>query len=134
MPEQVEYLHAAACERDGTEEFQILSIVGGAHMPQIAGNNSLRQRPDHGIEYEMVSVPAVRVDTLLADRGLTGLPCVMWVDVEGAQDRVMAGAPVALSNCVALMIEVEERAFWQGQPLAGDVHEACPFPRRRAAS
>jgi FkbM family methyltransferase len=122
MPDRVEYLHGAACEHDGTAEFQIMSIVNGAHTPQVMGNNGLRQRNHHDrIEYETVTVPALRLDTLLAERGLTGQPCVMWWDVEGAQDRVIAGAPESLASCVALMIEVEEHAYWTGQPLADEV-------------
>ena len=121
MPERVEYLHAAACEHDGTVPFQVMSRVMGANIGLVAGNNGLRERSDNGIEYQTPSVPASRIDTLLARRNLTGLPNVMWWDVEGAQDRVIAGAPIALSRCLALMVEVEERAYWQGQPLAGDV-------------
>jgi FkbM family methyltransferase len=122
MPESVDYLHAAACGHDGVTEFQIMSIVNGAHTPQVMGNNGLRQRNHHDrIEYETVTVPALRLDTLLAERGLTNLLNVMWWDVEGAQDVVIQGAAATLAHCTALMVEVEEHAYWQGQPLVDDV-------------
>lgn len=123
MPSGVDYINAAACDVDGPVEFRIMSVVKGAHLNQVAGNNSLRTRVDDGIEYEVAEVPGLRVDTLLSDRGLTGQPCVLWVDVEGAQDTVIAGATRALGDCVALMIEVEEHRYWTGQRLADDVDE-----------
>lgn len=121
MPEGVHYYNAAACETDGPVSFQIMSVIRGAHVGQMAGNNGLRERTDSGIEYETVTVDGYRVDTLLRAYSLDRLPCVMWVDVEGAQDRVIVGARKALLSCQALMIEVEERAYWQGQPLVDDV-------------
>ena len=121
LPERIEYLCAAVCAHDGRVDFQIMSIIRGAHVAQIAGNNGVRQRADDGIEYERVTQQAYTIDTILRERDLLGEPCVMWIDVEGAQDLVLAGADAALANCQALMIEVEEHPYWQGQVLVDDI-------------
>ena len=124
MPERIEYLNVAACPADGPVTFALMALQGGAHLPRIAGNNGLRQRLAHGIEYDPLIVDGRALDSLLAERGLTGQPCVMWWDVEGAQDLVIAGAHAALTDCVALLLEVEEYAYWRDQPLVSDVDAA----------
>jgi FkbM family methyltransferase len=121
MPEGIDYLHAAAHDHDGVTDFRIMATHNGSHLPQIAGNNSVRERLDDRLEYEIVSVPSIRIDSLLAQRGLTGQPCVMWWDLEGGTDYAIAGAHDALYSCVALMVEVEERRYWRDQALANEV-------------
>ena len=121
MPEPVEYLNVAACDTDSPVTFQIMSVVGGAHINQVAGNNSLRVRMHDGIEYESVTVQGKRIDTVLAERGLLGAECMVWIDVEGCQDLVLSGGIDTLTHTRALMIEVETHAYWHGQPLADDI-------------
>jgi FkbM family methyltransferase len=123
MSRGVEYLNVAACEIDGPVEFQIMHTQGGAHLPQIAGNNSLRRREGYGIEYAPAIVDGRMLDSLLLERGLTGRVNAQWWDVEGAQDYVIEGAPLALRDCVALMIEVEDYTYWLEQPLTADVDD-----------
>lgn len=121
MPERVTYLNVAASDTDGPIAFHIMSIVNGAHLAQIAGNNSLRQREQQRTEYESPIVDGRRIDSLLDEHGLVGLPCVMWVDVEGAQDIVLRGATRTLTDCIALMVEVEDTPVWSGQVLTDEV-------------
>ena len=45
----------------------------------------------------------------------------LWVDVEGAGDRVLAGGKRLLSRTRAIFLETEGFAFWQGQADSGTV-------------
>jgi FkbM family methyltransferase len=65
-------------------------------------------------------VPVVRVDDLVEERGLTG-PFVIKVDVEGAELRVLDGAPRTLEQAELVLLEVNLFQFLPGQPELHDV-------------
>ncbi|HEX4870678.1 MAG TPA: hypothetical protein VFV27_00025, partial [Nevskiaceae bacterium] len=46
---------------------------------------------------------------------------ILWIDVEGALDQVLAGAQATLSRCDAVYVEVETAAAWPGQMIDVDV-------------
>jgi FkbM family methyltransferase len=66
------------------------------------------------------SVPLVRLDELVAARGLAG-PYVVKVDVEGAELDVLRGALEVLSDCDLLLLEVSLFEFLPGTPQFHDV-------------
>ena len=39
----------------------------------------------------------------------------LWIDAEGAADKVLAGAEAVLRSVVAIFVEVEGYPFWKGQ-------------------
>ena len=88
-----------------------------------ATNNSLLPRENPDTDYETVTVPASRLDSFLAGNGLDGRTFSAWIDVEGALGKVTAGFGTALQSCLSLIVEVEEKRFWQGQMLVHDVME-----------
>lgn len=47
--------------------------------------------------------------------------CVLWVDVEGANEVVLKGARSALARTSAVFIEVEDKRLWDSQWLSDDV-------------
>jgi FkbM family methyltransferase len=61
-----------------------------------------------GASSDMVRVKAVTVDDEVANRGPIRL---MKVDVEGFEERVLAGAPETLARCEAVLIELNRNAL-----------------------
>ncbi len=106
----VDYRHAALTDEPGPQRFHVrLNEHGG---PIADGQASLLIRPDHEPGYEEVEVDGVRLDEAVAD--LPGR-VAMWVDVEGASSWVLRGASSVLDRTDVLIIEVEDRAAWDGQ-------------------
>jgi FkbM family methyltransferase len=120
----VKYHHLAIADSDGEVTFQVQESRGGEPLRKVAGTNSLLQRTAPGITYESVTVPSMRLDSFLAANGLEGRSFSAWIDVEGALSMVTAGFGAALRSCLSLIVEVEDRSFWQGQML---VHDAMRY-------
>lgn len=118
----MKYHHLAISDADGEATFQIRRAASGRPMRK-ATNNSLLTRENPNTDYEMVTVPASRLDSFLAGHGLDGRTFSAWIDVEGALGKVTAGFGTALQSCLGLIVEVEEKRFWQDQMLAHDVME-----------
>jgi FkbM family methyltransferase len=109
----------AVADYDGEIAFTVLNAEGGEDDWR-RGAGSLNQRTD-GIAGETVQVGCTRLDTYFAPQLLNDETFLLWIDVEGALDRVLAGAPKVLSRTIALRAEVERHRFWQGQTLADDI-------------
>jgi FkbM family methyltransferase len=114
----VEYRHLAAGPETGTVTIHIPTGVNGRELTRTSRMASLvtHTRSDGD---EAVEVPATRVDDLVSlgpdDR------LVVWVDVEGASQQVLAGGHAVLARADAVYIEVEKDARWHGQWLDVDV-------------
>jgi FkbM family methyltransferase len=65
-------------------------------------------------------VPVVRIDDLVAERGLPG-PYLVKADVEGAELRVLDGAATVLEETELVLLEVNLFEFLPGQPQLHDV-------------
>ena len=113
----VAYVLSALSDRDGPVSFKVLTADKHAAHGVHSGRSSLLTRADPRADYETVTVPGVRLDSLSADAGQAAL----WVDVEGASEKVLTGAGALLDKTALMMIEVESAPFWQGQWLAHDV-------------
>jgi FkbM family methyltransferase len=116
----LKYHHMAISDADGEATFQIRRAASGRPKRK-ATNNSLMTRENPETSYETVTVPASRLDSFMAKNGLGGRPFSAWVDVEGALGKVTAGFGDALRSCLSLIVEVEEKRFWQDQMLVHDV-------------
>jgi FkbM family methyltransferase len=116
----LKYHHMAISDADGEATFQIRRAASGRPKRK-ATNNSLMTRENPETSYETVTVPASRLDSFMAKNGLGGRPFSAWVDVEGALGKVTAGFGDALQSCLSLIVEVEEKRFWQDQMLVHDV-------------
>jgi FkbM family methyltransferase len=112
----VEYVHSALTDVPGEITFNIVSRRNGADVKRNTGANSILERSDDGVEYERVTVPATTLDAFLNDPGRT----VLWVDVEGASQQVLAGAERVLTQADAILIELEDKASWKGQWTSND--------------
>ena len=116
----LKYHHLAISDGDGEATFEIRRAASGRPMRK-ATNNSLLRRENPDTDYETVTVPASRLDSFLAGNGLAGRTFSAWIDVEGALGKVTAGFGAALKSCLSLLVEVEEKRFWQDQMLVHDV-------------
>ena len=109
----------AVADCDGEIEFNVLHADGEQEDWRRAAG-SLNKRTD-GVGGQSIRVACTRLDTYFAQQLLDNCTFLLWIDVEGALDRVIAGAPKVLSRTIALRAEVERHKFWEGQRLADDI-------------
>lgn len=114
---RVEYLLSALSDSDGPITFKVLTADRHSAQGVHSGRSSLMLRDDPKAEYETVTVPGLRLDSVATKVERAAL----WVDVEGASEQVLTGAEALLKRTTLMMIEVESAAFWQGQWLVHDV-------------
>lgn len=78
--------------------------------------------PMHGwIEFkEAITVPTGTLDAFCAQRGLDHIDFIQ-MDVQGAEQLVLAGAAAMLPHITAIWLEVSDREHYRGQALAGDI-------------
>ena len=117
----VNYHHAAVLDREGSCELQLHVTDIDIENGYIRGNNSILTsdaRPDT----QAVSVPGTTLDTLVKSYVEAGsLPDpevahpVLWIDVEGALDLVIAGGTQTIANSTVIFAEVETECLWNNQ-------------------
>ncbi len=112
---QIDYRHCAVSDTTGTLTFNVRDD-GVKNF----GANSLLGRSSETYPVKQVTVPSTRLEDAFPDCPSNAL----WIDVEGASRHLIAGAKKLLPKTCAVMIEVEDRAAWEGQWLALDVSVA----------
>jgi len=90
--------------------------------PIQTGKSSLLLR-DEDATYERFDVPAVTLDSFVtpADAAVDRRTTFLWIDVEGAADRVVAGAGRVLLQTAAIFVEIEGFPFWRDQSDGGNL-------------
>ncbi len=73
------------------------------------------------------SVPVVRVDDAVSERSLPG-PYLLKVDVEGAELRVLDGAPEVLAAADVVLLEVR---LFELVPGGAQLHDVIPYMKER---
>lgn len=78
--------------------------------------------PMHGwIEFkEAITVPTGTLDVFCVQRGLDHIDFIQ-MDVQGAEQLVLAGATAMLPHITAIWLEVSAREHYRGQALATDI-------------
>lgn len=84
------------------------------------GANSVMERVDD-VTSTQVTVPCVTLDSYFGVPTVEANTFAMWLDVEGALDRVLAGAHEVLKKTLFLRAEVEWKELWRGQKLAPEL-------------
>ncbi len=115
----VDYRHQAIAAEEG---MVTLKIPIGFYQHRDGPVNpvgSLIERTG-SVEVRRVEVPAVAMDAVVARDAMEG-PYVLWVDVEGGQRELLAGAGRTLQETLAIYIEVETAEFFVGQARMGEV-------------
>jgi FkbM family methyltransferase len=72
---------------------------------------------------ERVEVETVRLDDVVPD---DFAPDLLWVDVQGAQRKVIAGAQAVLSRASYLYIECHPEPLYDGEPTFEELCELLP--------
>ncbi len=124
MPEGVRYLNMAAGADSLPKQFHVVKSLAaddGMHGQESTNPFSgLMTRDPGAAEYETVTTACTTVDALHAEYGRPRT--ALWIDVEGANELVLRGATQSLAGAVqCILIEVEEKSYWEGQWLAADV-------------
>lgn len=115
----VDYLHFAASAGCGNITFFIPKTIQGCDRPHISRMGSLNMISAENSTMAEVTVPSIALDDLLALAHADRI--CMWIDVEGAMDNVLDGAPRTLEHTALIYCEIEERQIWQDQLLATEV-------------
>jgi len=114
----VRHEHKALSDREGVVDFLVRLDSDGRPIPD--GQASLLERFGYAPGHTQVTVDAVTLDGYFA--APSGIPTAIWMDVEGATSMVVRGGRKVLDETEIAIIEVEERASWEGQEwLRGDV-------------
>ena len=112
-------IHAAIADFTGNTSFYGSTDISGVrgsgsinpptghlkHFPQISFPSSLQQM-----------VPVYTLDDLYKQQKLLRVD-LLWVDIQGAEGRMILGGSLALSRTRYLFIEAEEIEFYEGQIL-----------------
>lgn len=100
-------------------------VAATAKEPPDTGKSSLLLR-DEDATYERFDAQAVTLDQFLDGQIPIDDPrrVFLWIDVEGAADRVLAGAREVLKCTAVIFIEIEGFGFWREQSDGGRVIEA----------
>jgi FkbM family methyltransferase len=111
----VDYRNQALSDEPDIVSFKILkSRKGGVNKV-----SSLNNRIEEGGDYENVNLEATTLDIVCAENASDNW--VVWIDVEGAQNKVLAGGAQSLPRASMVLIEVEDREVWEGQWMKWDV-------------
>jgi len=117
----IEYCNLALSDRDGSIKFNVRSANG---VGAVDGRGSILDlQESEGVEVIPVDVPAVSIDGFFKDEsaGLGADDIAMWVDVEGALEKVFMGGRSVLRKVKMMFVEVEDRPLWDRQWMRKDV-------------
>lgn len=123
----VHYHHAAVQDRTGTRALQLSVTNKDIENGYIRGNNSIllaSVRP----ETKPLTIPATTLDSLVAhyvDAGKLqdplSSPPILWIDVEGALNLVIAGGSETIKYSQAIFAEVETTVLWEDQVIFPEI-------------
>jgi FkbM family methyltransferase len=123
--EDIEIIHAAATDRVGTERLLLhTDSRGGTESASLLPMKRLGQIVSSMHTERMIDVPATTLDALLeriaVEPEAVGL---LVLDVQGAELRVLHGAPRTLSGVRALLTEVALIELYDGAAREEDVEQ-----------
>jgi FkbM family methyltransferase len=104
------------------------AYVNGSVVPasivetEDTGKTSLLMRNEEAT-YERFDVEARTLDDLFPEGTPKGgeRRFLLWIDVEGAADKVLMGASTVLRDTLAIFVETENFDFWRDQKPCGDI-------------
>jgi FkbM family methyltransferase len=91
--------------------------------PEDSGRTSLLQRNEDTVSYEEFEVQCFTLDQYWMEQqvDVTQQRLALWIDVEGAADKVLLGASQSLKQTAIVFIEVEGIEFWQQQKQGHEI-------------
>jgi FkbM family methyltransferase len=113
--------NAAVSDMDGEIAFNILEAEESPSDWRRGSGSIYVRSVDDYCPSVPVTVQSLRLDTYFDDDLGANRTFVLWIDVEGAVDRVLNGAKRVLSQTLLIRAEVERFQYWQNQKLAEEV-------------
>jgi FkbM family methyltransferase len=109
----VKYINAAVSENTGEVELIIPTSIKSVTKPLTNRMGSLNHLRISKSESTRIRVPSINLDSYLAP--IEGKSLAMWIDVEGAVDRVLSGASLTMSQVEVVLCELETAQVWVDQ-------------------
>lgn len=109
----------AVADYNGEITFNVLDADNSSADWRRAAN-SILARTDMATA-KQVRVPCITLDNYFGSYTIQDNTFAMWLDVEGALDKVLAGAKEVLQKTLFLRAEVEWKELWAGQKLAPEL-------------
>ena len=111
---RVSVVEAAVSDTNGEAEFQDTNLPGAGSLLQVSAAGCA----DYGlIVTRAFRVSTVTLDTYAVEQRIEHFD-LMWVDVQGAEALVLAGATNSLNRTSAVMLEVSSYSLmYEGAPL-----------------
>lgn len=113
----VKVINKAVADYDGSIDFNILQ-QDDEPIDWRRAAGSLNERTDTH-KSQKITVDCVKLDTFF--QSVLDETFILWIDVEGALDRVIAGAKQVLARTIAVRAEVERVQYWEGQKLVDEI-------------
>jgi FkbM family methyltransferase len=110
----------ALSDAAGSTTFEI-NAYGPASSMLPVSELSRTEFPQTAAIAERIEVPLARLDDLVEPDTLPG-GIFLKMDVQGVEDRVIAGGPRVIGRADYVMIEVSFRPMYDGQALFEDIH------------
>lgn len=102
LEDRVVARQAGASDEAGTARLVVTEGRSGNHRLAAGGADEVRA--------EVVEIETVTIDGLLREQGVeSGGVGLLWVDAEGSEDRVLAGAPALLGRGTPLVLELSPK-------------------------
>jgi FkbM family methyltransferase len=115
----VDYLNLAIDKEGGFKSFYIPEKIAGNDMPFAGRMGSLREVGLRDSQTTQVTVISETLDSLLKDRVESNM--CLWIDVEGAAERVISSAQKTLERTSIVYVELESSPVWKDQALDDEV-------------
>ncbi len=117
-------------ERFKVENVAVSDFVGELSFNQLEAEDdaadwrraasSILPRID-GSAAKTVTIPCTTLDEYFSGIDIRKQTFALWIDVEGALDKVIAGAHSVLDRTLFLKAELEYKEFWEGQVLSEEL-------------
>jgi FkbM family methyltransferase len=115
----INYEWRAISDSDEELELFIPTSIRGVKRPLANRMGSLNLLRNSKVEGTVVRVPGGTLDGILSHH--IGKSVALWIDVEGAVDRVLQGATLMMSTAQAVMCEVETASIWTKQATDNEI-------------
>lgn len=116
---RIEWINTAITDTDKVCEFNVLDVPEGEKWQK--GGSSLLKRTIGNFTEHSTLVTGRSLDSFLEDQGLLEASKALWIDAEGALDKVLAGAQVSLKSTLFIHAEIESREHFAGQVLDREI-------------
>jgi len=106
-PDRVRVLPVAASDRPGTVDFELSSGNSGDHRIRLQEGPAAHEPELYDERHRpVIAVPAERADDILAEQDVDVSEVgFVWIDTQGHEGHVLAGAPKLLASAAPIVME-----------------------------